>query len=126
MGSTESRHSQIHLSLGVAVCVSGCLAVVLSMCGQLFAARRLATDINSGHPSADQGFVHMLAVTPSLCFSALAILLCVVNTAASGWPRGFAILGMVLGVIAAVLTFLDIPGSLAAEHWVEPYPGGLR
>jgi hypothetical protein len=68
--------------------------------------------------------MHMLAVTPSLIVSLLAI--------GVGWSirwdrkghRKLAVLGVALGGIAIFLTFTDLLGTLAAQYWIEPYPGG--
>ncbi|MGP9537890.1 hypothetical protein ACT3SP_07755 [Brachybacterium sp. AOP43-C2-M15] len=122
MDRTAARPSPPGIAFAIAPLLSGVLAIILSVCGQLIAARRLAADTNSGHPSADQPFVHMLAITPSLCFSALAVLLYLFAAPGSRRHRRLAALGMVLGVIAAVLTLIDLPGGLAARFWIEPLP----
>lgn len=109
---------------GMASAVAGGLAIALSVCGQLLAARRYATDVNAGHPSADQSMMHMLSVTPSLIVSLLAIWIgCSIHWERKG-HRNLALLGIALGGIAIFLTLTDILGTLAAQYWIEPYPGG--
>lgn len=124
MDTTTTSHAPARNPRGVASAVAGGLAIALSVCGQLLAARRYATDVNAGHPSADQSMIHMLSVTPSLIVSLLAIWIgCSIR-----WDRRrhrtLALLGITLGGIAIFLTFTDILGTQAARHWIYPYPGG--
>lgn len=68
--------------------------------------------------------MHMLSVTPSLIVSLLAIWIgCSIHWERKG-HRNLALLGIALGGIAIFLTLTDILGTLAAQYWIEPYPGG--
>ncbi|MFC0673834.1 hypothetical protein [Brachybacterium hainanense] len=123
MRTTASGPTQERNPFGVAAFIAGALAVALSVCGQLLAARRLATDSNNGHPSADQSLVHLIVVAPSLVVAVLAVLLGMFSCHGSRKYRKFAACGIVLGVIAVGLTLTNIPGSAATDYWLEPFPG---
>ncbi|MDN5901020.1 MAG: hypothetical protein L0H74_13245 [Brachybacterium sp.] len=124
MGTTTSGPAQVRTSFGIVSFIAGALAFPLSVGGQLLAARRLATDVNNGHPSADQSLIHALSVTPSLLLSVLAVWLGISACRNRSGFRKLALVGITVGVIAAGLTLVDVPGSLAARCWITPVPGG--
>lgn len=123
MDTTAPSPARARSLLGIASLVAGCLAIVLSLGGQLLAAGRLATDWNSGHPSASQPLIHAVSVTPSLIFSVLAVAIGFVACRRSRGIHKLAIAGITLGIIAAALTFTDVLGSFAAQLWIDPVPG---
>lgn len=120
MEATPSRPVQARSSSGALSFLAGLLAAALSVGGQLLAARKQAGDWNAGHPMADQPFVHALSVTPGIV---LAILACGIGCYAL-WRhpehRGLAAGGVALGLITAVLTMLNFPGSIGFQYWYDP------
>lgn len=124
MDTDTTSPAPVRSPQGMASAVVGGIAIALSLCGQLLAARRYATDVNAGHPSADQSMIHMLAVAPSLILSLVAIGVgCSIRWDRKG-HRALALLGVTLGGIAIFLTLTDALGTLAAQNWIIPVPGG--
>lgn len=122
MNTTGSSPTRAQKPLGVVSFIAGLLAIALSVGGQLLAAHRLATDWNSGHPSADQSIIHSVLVAPSFLIAIIAIWFGVSSCRKNRRYRRLAILGIILSAIAVGLTLLDVPGDIAADYWIEPRP----
>lgn len=106
--------------------LSGGVAIVFSVLGQLYAAWDYASDVNAGHPMADAPLVYLLAVAPSGMVTVVTVAL---GLTACLTPRGARVQGAVgigLGILAVVFSLLQIPADHMTSHWIEPYPGGLR
>ena len=120
METNTPRSSQTRRSAGVISFILGILAATLCMSGQLLAARKHAGDWNAGHPMADQNLVHALLVTPGVILSIVAFVIGCHALRASRERRGLALCGAALGVLAVVLTAVDVPGSIAFRFWYAP------
>lgn len=124
MNPVTTRPVRARSSFGVVSAAAGALAIAFSAGGQLLAAAIYARDVNAGHPMAYQSTLHIVLITPSLIVAILAILIgCLVQWNRKGHRR-FALLGIFLGGTAIFLSFTDVLGTLAAQYWIEPYPGG--
>ena len=122
MDTATPGPAHVRTPLGIASFIAGSLAIVLSLGGQLVAARRLATDWNSGHPSADQPFMHAVSVAPSLILSILAIWIGYTACQNHRHSRKLAIVGVALGITSIALTFTNVLGSFAIHYWINPLP----
>ena len=120
MDPITSRPAQTRRTPGILSFIAGLLAAALSVGGQLLAARKHAGDWNAGHPMADQPLVHALAVTPGVILSIVAFVIGCHALRVSREHRGFALCGAALGVLAVVLTVVDLPGSIAFRMWFAP------
>lgn len=124
MNTATTRPAHARSSFGVVSAAAGVLAIAFSAAGQLQAARIYATDVNAGHPMTNQSTVHIVLITPSLIVAILAILIgCLMQWDFKGHRR-LALLGIILGGTAIFLSLTDVLGTLAAQYWIEPYPGG--
>lgn len=111
--------------LNFASAIAGVLAVGLSVCGQLLAARRLATDLAGGHPSANQDWLHVTLITPSVIFACLAISIGSYACGQSGKLMKLAIAGIALGLVTTGMNLVGFPGEMAAYHWsTSPFVDG--
>lgn len=122
MNTPPSGLTRTKKPLGAFSFIASILAIILSLCGQLLAARRLATDWNSGHPSMDQTIVHLLLVAPTIIAAIVAVWLGVSSFRNNHRYRTLALFGIGLGILSATLTLLGFPGDMAAEYWIEPRP----
>jgi|SRR5699024_182648 len=120
MDTITSRPAQVRRSPGVISFILGILAAALCVGGQLLAARKHAGDWNAGHPMADQDLVHALLVTPGVILSIVAFVIGCHALRASREHRALALCGVALGVLAVVLTAVDLPGSIAFRFWYAP------
>lgn len=118
MDTTTSKPPTWRNHANFASLIAGGLALFLSMCGQLLAAHRLATDWNSGHPSADQASVHTILVAPGMIVAYLALGIGVYACAKSKSPRGYAIAGIALSLVTVGATLSNFPGNIATDQWV--------
>lgn len=122
MNTPPSGPTQTQKLLVLFSFIASVLAIILSLCGQLFSARRLATDWNSGHPSMDQLLVHSFLVAPSIITAVVAVWVGISSFRSNHKYRTLAVLGICLGALSVTLTLLGIPGDMAADHWIEPRP----
>lgn len=82
--------------------------------------------MTTGHPMADAPLMYILAIAPCIGFSALAVGLGLIADRDPGKARRWAVAGIVVGLVAAVLSLTGIPGHLMADHWIEPLPDERR
>lgn len=118
MDTTTSKPPSWRNRANFASLIAGGLALVLSVFGQLLAAHRLATDWNSGHPSANQDSMHALLVAPGMIVAYLALGLGAYACGKSKSLRGYAIAGIALSLVAIGATLTNFPGEFATDQWI--------
>lgn len=117
MSPPTSTNARWRSALGVASLVTGILAVLLAIGGQLVAARTFGIQVNAGHPEEDS--TQLISSIPSATVAVLAIALGVLSLWVANENRRRAAWGITAAAVALFCILTGVPVWLLPNPWTE-------